>query len=312
MKCRRCGHKASINMRQHKLALCKDHYLEWILSQTERIIGKYKMFTHQDQIVVAVSGGKDSLALWDVLSRLDYNVEGLYIGLGINGGISYSTKSRSYCEEFANLQKSKLNIVEINKELDNTIPELSKQSSRGRGKPCSVCGLTKRHIMNRFAIDKGYDVLVTGHNLDDEVATLFNNTLNWSTGYLQRQSPVLESTHPGLIRKAKPFCRFYERETAAYALLRKIQYIYDECPYAVGAKSIYNKALLNRLEVDRPGAKLSFYLAFLKAKEEGFFTQKGESNSNLLNTCPSCGGPTTVIGECAFCRMVTKVNQGNK
>ena len=312
MKCRRCGHKASINMRQHKLALCKDHYLEWILYQTERIIGKYKMFTHQDQVLVAVSGGKDSLALWDVLLRLDYNVEGLYIGLGINGDISYSTKSRSFCQEFANLHNSKLHILEINKELDNTIPELAKKSSRGRGKPCSVCGLSKRHIMNRLAIDEGYDVLVTGHNLDDEVATLFNNTLNWSTGYLQRQSPVLESTHPGLIRKTKPFCRFYERETAAYALLRGIQYVYDECPYAVGAKSIYNKELLNRLEVDRPGAKLSFYLSFLKAKEEGFFTQQEESNINLLNTCPTCGGPTTVLGECAFCRMVTKVSQGNQ
>jgi uncharacterized protein (TIGR00269 family) len=129
---------------------------------------------------------------------------------------------------------------------------------------------------------------------------------------LQRQSPVLESTHPGLIRKAKPFCRFYERETAAYAFLRGIDYIYDECPHAIGAKSIYNKELLNRLEVDRPGAKLSFYLSYLKAKEEGFFRQQEVSNNNPLHTCPTCGGPTTILGECAFCRMVTKVSQEHK
>ena len=53
--------------------------------------------------------------------------------------------------------------------------------------------------------------------------------------YLLRQGPVLAES-PGLARKVKPLCRFYEREMAAYALLRGIEYIYDECPHAAGAK----------------------------------------------------------------------------
>ncbi len=185
---------------------------------------------------------------------------------------------------------------------------MAARTTRGKGKPCSVCGLTKRHIMNRIARDDGYDVLVTGHNLDDEPAFLFCNTLNWQFGYLVRQGPVLEATHPGLVRKAKPFCRFYERETAAYALLRGINYIYDECPYSVDAKSIYYKEFLNKLENKRPGAKLSFYLSFLQAKENGLFEGKTIETKETLNTCPSCGQPTTAPGECAFCRMVVKVS----
>ena len=59
MKCRKCGEKASVNMRQHKLALCKEHYLEWVPEQTDRFIEKYKMFSHDDKILVAVSGGKE-------------------------------------------------------------------------------------------------------------------------------------------------------------------------------------------------------------------------------------------------------------
>ncbi len=90
MKCRKCGAKASVNMRQHKLALCKEHYLEWVPEQTERFIKKYEMFTHHEKILVAVSGGKDSLALWDILTRLGYEADGLYLGLGIDGGINYS------------------------------------------------------------------------------------------------------------------------------------------------------------------------------------------------------------------------------
>ena len=57
--------EAVINMRQHKLALCGEHFLDWVPEQTQRFIEKYKMFTPDQRILVAVSGGKDSLSLWD-------------------------------------------------------------------------------------------------------------------------------------------------------------------------------------------------------------------------------------------------------
>ncbi len=129
-----------------------------------------------------------------------------------------------------------------------------------------------------------------------------SNTLQWETGYLARQAPVLPSTHPKLARKVKPFCRLYERETAAYALVRGIDYIYDECPYAVGAKTIFYKSLLNQLENRSPGAKMQFYVQFLKAKEEGRF-MAAEGEEGTLNECQSCGQPTTAPGLCAFCRL---------
>ncbi|MBI3762445.1 MAG: tRNA 2-thiocytidine biosynthesis protein TtcA, partial [Chloroflexi bacterium] len=230
MKCRKCGEKASINMRQHKLALCAEHYLEWVPEQTERFIEKYEMFAHGDRVLVAVSGGKDSLSLWDVLLRLGYHADGLYIGLGIEGEIGYSESSLGFCRKFADEHGANLIAVDVEEIHGGTIPEAFTISNRGKGKPCSVCGLSKRYIMNRAAYDGGYTVLVTGHNLDDEAAVLMQNTLHWQTGYLARQAPVLYANRPGLARKAKPFCRFYESETAAYALMRGIEYIYDECP----------------------------------------------------------------------------------
>ncbi|NLG73022.1 MAG: adenine nucleotide alpha hydrolase family protein [Chloroflexi bacterium] len=304
MKCRKCGAKAVINMRQHKLALCKEHYLDWILEQTQRFIKKYKMFTPQERILVAVSGGKDSLSLWDILWRLGYQADGLYIGLGIDEGIGYSAESQRLSEQFAAQRGLRLHIVDVDQQYGETIPEMADRTTRGRGKPCAVCGMAKRHIMNRVAREGGYDVLATGHNLDDEAAVLFGNTLNWIPGYLVRQSPVLEANRPGLVRKVKPLCRFYEREMAAYALLRGIEYIYEECPHSVGSKSLYYKEILNRLEEDRPGAKLSFYLRFLQAREEGLFAPQADPQVELLHTCPSCGQPTTAPGECAFCRLV--------
>lgn len=305
MKCRKCGQKASVNMRQHKLALCKEHYLEWLPEQTERFIKKYRMFTHDEKILVAVSGGKDSLSLWDLLVRLGYQADGLYIGLGIDGGFGYSAESHRLAQEFAALNGLRLHMVDVEHEYGQPIPMLAEISSRGHGKPCAVCGLTKRHEMNRVARDLGYDVLATGHNLDDEAAVLFGNTLQWSVDYLMRQAPVLPAM-PGMARKVKPLCRFYEREMTAYALLRGINYIYEECPFAEGSSSIYYKEVLNKLENDRPGAKLTFYLGFLEARQNGLLAEHGPS-TEPLHPCPNCSQPTSAPGLCAFCRMIEKV-----
>src|SRR3990172_484753 len=134
MKCRKCGAKASVNMRQHKLALCKDHYLEWVPEQTERFIKKYQMFARNERILVAVSGGKDSLSLWDILVKLGYQAGGLYLGLGIDGGIDYSHESQRLTEKFANENNLELHVVDIEKEYGQPIPVLSEMSHRGHRK----------------------------------------------------------------------------------------------------------------------------------------------------------------------------------
>ena len=302
MKCRKCGRSAAFNMRQHKLALCETHYPEWFVAQTERVIQKYRMFGPDERILVAVSGGKDSLALWNVLLGLGYQADGLYIDLGIDDGVGYSATSRDKVERFA-AQRPEANftVVDLEAEYGETLPELARRVRRGRGKPCSVCGLVKRHVMNRVTRDGGYDVLATGHNLDDEVAVLFGNVLHWQMSYIARQAPVLPASGDGLARKVKPFCRLYERETAAYTLMTGIDYIYDECPYAVGATSLRHKAVLSHMEEDSPGTKLQFYLGFLRARKAGFFNEQAEDVE--LHPCSNCGQPTSAPGLCAFCRL---------
>ncbi len=304
LRCKKCGQTAVIYMRHHRLALCETHYVEWFVNYTQRTIEKYRMFTRKDRILVAVSGGKDSLSLWDVLLQLGYQADGLYIGLGIDEGIQYSDKSleaiRKFMDERPGLH---LHVVDMKETYGETIPELASRVRRGRGKPCSVCGLSKRHIMNQVAREGGYDVVATGHNLDDEAAVLFQNTLHWQTGYLARQSPVLEATHPGLVKKVKPFCRFYEREVAAYALVRGIEYQYDECPFSVGATTIYYKELLNELEAKAPGSKFQFYTQFLRAKEKGLIAFHEPEGETVLRPCRVCEQPTTAGDLCAFCRL---------
>jgi uncharacterized protein (TIGR00269 family) len=225
--------------------------------------------------------------------------------LGIDGDIDYSHESQRLTEKFAAENNLKLHVVDIENTYGQSIPVLSEISHRGHGKPCAVCGLAKRHEMNRIARDLGYAVLATGHNLDDEAAVLFGNTLHWSSEYLLRQGPVLPEAD-GLARKVKPLCRFYEREMTAYCLARGIEYIYEECPFAEGSQSIYYKELLNQLETTRPGAKLTFYLKFLDARRRGDLFIEQDVAKAHLHPCNNCGQPTSATGLCSFCRMIEK------
>jgi uncharacterized protein (TIGR00269 family) len=268
--------------------------------QVEKAIHDHQMLNKSDRILVAVSGGKDSLAVWDMLIDLGYQADGLYVALGIG---EYSEESRGYTERFADERGLKLTVVSLRDDYGYDIPTASRATGRV---PCSACGMSKRHVFDKAAIDGGYDVVVTGHNLDDEAAVLFGNALRWDVEYLARQLPVLPSRH-GFPKKVKPLIRLSEREMAAWCVVRGIDYIVDECPIAAGNKHIGFKEALNALEEKSPGTKASYYLGFLD-RMAPVLAGIAASGADSVTPCTRCGAPTG--GEegslCAFCRLVER------
>ncbi|MBX5493267.1 MAG: TIGR00269 family protein [Chloroflexi bacterium] len=298
MRCTKCrGQEACLEVRRHNAAFCEACFLEFFRDQVARAIERHKMFRRDEPVLVAVSGGKDSLALWDVLLDLGYDATGFYIGLGIPG---YSEPSREKCEAFAAQRGARLIVTDLESEYGLGIAATAQRTMRT---PCSACGLSKRYLFNKVAQEHGFRVVATGHNLDDEAATLFGNVLRWQTGYLGRQAPVL-AEEDGFIRKVKPLYRLAEREMAAYCVLRGIDYIVDECPMSKGAKSLLFKDVLNQLEAVSPGTKQSFLFGFLE-KAQPLFEEHEEVE---LRPCGQCGQPTTAE-LCAFCRLRAEVAQ---
>jgi uncharacterized protein (TIGR00269 family) len=298
VKCRKCGGRAVLELRRHNTAFCADDFLSFFRNQTLETIRRWKMFLHEEPVLVAVSGGKDSLALWDVLLDAGYAATGLYIDLGI---LDYSRASRARCEAFAGARGARLLVVSVADAVGAEIPRVRELTRRPT---CSACGLSKRYITNRAALEHGFTVLATGHNLDDEAATLFGSTLRWDESALARQRPVLDATHPKLVRRVKPLFRLSERETAAYAFLRGIDYIVEECPFARGATSITHKEALNRLEDASPGSKASFLFRYLEHARPRFEAAEPVE----LRECARCGQVTT--GEvCAFCKLGDQVRR---
>ena len=295
MRCRSCRGPAVIEIRRHHAAFCTEHFLVMFRTQVEKAIRRLQMMAPEERVLLAVSGGKDSLALWDVLLDLGYDVTGLYLGLGIG---EYSDRSHGVARAFADRRGASLMTVDLERDHGYDIPTAGKRGSRST---CAVCGLSKRYVFNRAALEGGFDVVATGHNLDDEAATLLGNTLRWQTDAIARQSPVLPA-RDGMVKKVKPLHRLSELETAAYAFLRGIDYVVEECPLVAGNTQLRYKEAMNAIEQTSPGTKAQFFLGYL---ERGMPLFRSEDRAEL-QACESCGQPTT--GRfCAFCRARAQI-----
>jgi tRNA-5-methyluridine54 2-sulfurtransferase len=294
MKCRRCRQPAVIDVRRHNAAFCRTCFLHHCREQVRRAVDDFAMIRPGERVLVAVSGGKDSLGLWHLLRELGYEADGLYVGLGIG---EYTERSGCYARDFALDRGLTLIEVDLPRDYGFDVPDGSRAAKRA---PCSACGLSKRHIFNDAALTHGYDVLATGHNLDDEAAVLFGNVLRWDAPYLGRQHPVLPAA-PGFARKVKPLVRLGERELAAYCVLTGIDYIVEECPMAAGNRHLGYKAALNAIEERSPGTKAAFVFGFWERGHERFRGDAADERAGL-GTCRACGAPTP--GDlCAFCRL---------
>jgi uncharacterized protein (TIGR00269 family) len=295
MRCKRCRQPAVIEVRRHNAAFCQACFVHHVHAQIRRAIEDHDMFRPGDRILVAVSGGKDSLALWHALLEMGYAAAGMYLGLGIG---AYSDRSGDVAHGFADERNAELIDVDLRSDYGFDIPTAGRKGSRST---CSVCGLSKRYVFNRVALDHGFDVVATGHNLDDEAATLLGNTLRWQTEYIARQSPAL-AAREGMVKKVKPLYRLSERETAAYAFLQGIDYVVEECPLVGGNTQLKYKEAMNQLEAGSPGTKASFFLGYLDRAAGMFSDQQAAS----LTACERCGQPTT--GRfCAFCRARAQI-----
>ena len=297
MKCKCCKATAAVALPSHHAGFCPECFLAFFRKQVEKGIRRQKLFTHDDKILVAISGGKDSLALMLELSLLGYDVTGLHIDLAIPRS---SEASRLAVEAFCEKHGFPL-IVKNMAEEGLPIPSVKERLNRPI---CSACGKIKRHYFNKVALEGGFTVMATGHNLDDEIARLFSNVLRWDTAYLADQGPLLPGVD-GFARKVKPLWRLSEFETANYAFLRGIDYHHAPCPYSKGASFTMHKRVWTDIEEAMPGRKLNWYTGFL-ADAKRHFMEADEKEGVDLAPCATCGFPTS-SDICGVCRIKTVV-----
>ncbi len=295
MRCAICKKKAEVYLPHHNLALCREDFIKYFHKRIKKAIEDFKMFSEEDKLLIAVSGGKDSLALWDSLLKMGYKVTGLFIDLGID---EFSRKALSIVQEFSEKRDAKLITINIKDEFGGkTLPEIVEIT---KGVPCKVCGKIKRYYFDRVALKENFDVLITGHNLDDESAFLLGNIFNWNIEYLAKQMPALPE-EDGFKKKAKPLIYLTERETAIYAFFSDIEYNELSCPFSKKAKTHFYKESLHQMELSFKGLRIKFYKGFLRNRKLFEKTEK----KYTLKPCKLCGYPTS-SEICGVCKIKIK------
>jgi uncharacterized protein (TIGR00269 family) len=298
LKCRKCQKiKEGVNLRSYNLKICFDCFLDFFRKRVKKTIEKFKMFSEKDKIAVAISGGKDSMVLAKVLKDLGYNITLFHINCQIKEK-DYSKNCQKMVEKFAQKESLPLKILNFKDEIGI---DLKKAAEISKKEFCGVCGMIKRYLLNREA--KDFDVIVTGHTLNDEAASLLSSLIFWKD-FLKRQYPVLEEKG-SLKTRAKPLTLCFEKETKLFADLLKLPYYKKPCPLANGPY-VFFKKIINDLEEKMPSSVLNFYKGFLKRKK--LFGQEKEVK---LSPCQICGY-LTVTKICSFCNLKEKIKKLEK
>ncbi|HOI96155.1 MAG TPA: ATP-binding protein [Syntrophobacter fumaroxidans] len=292
-KCTRCKAQATIRLPHHHAIFCSECFLQFFRNAVAKALKKFGT-TPGTPLLVAVSGGKDSLAMWNVLRDLGYETKGLHIDLGIEAG--FSRASAEAIERFASPRNLPWVTYSLKETIGYSITDIRRKTRR---KICSVCGFLKRQMLNRLTIRENYRALAVGHNLDDEAGRLLGNMVRHRTRYFEKQYPYLPSDHPRLPARLKPLYRLEADEIRIYCAETGIIPLDGRCPLSRGATSHIFKEALDFLEDRMPGTKRDFLFSFLKKREQ-------PSLDPDIGSCTRCGEPC--YGEtCSVCRLLNQL-----
>ncbi|PIZ51448.1 TIGR00269 family protein [Candidatus Woesearchaeota archaeon CG_4_10_14_0_2_um_filter_33_13] len=313
MQCSKCSGKAVIQL-QHG-SLCKIHFLNYFEEKVFKTIKKYKLIDRNDRICVAASGGKDSLTVLYLTKKYleQYDLKTNLFALLIDEGIANYRKTtikdlKTFCKE----HKIKLVIASAKEEfgytLDRAYPIINKETKK---KPCNICGVWRRYLINKYARKNKATKLVTGHNLDDEAQAIIMNTFKANTSLSAHLGPVSGiEDHDLFVQRVKPLYFCAEKETRLYCLLKGFQVDFTECPYAQEGLRAKVRDMLNDFENQYKGTKQSIINSFLEVlpliKEHQI-----KINSSPLNICKICQEPANQE-ICNTCKLKEVLKNGKK
>lgn len=295
IRCKICGAlNEGVILKHYNLKVCLDCFQNFFKKRVQEIIEKFKMFDKNNDILIAISGGKDSMSITKALKDMGYTITALHINTGVK---DISKKSQEIVQIFCKKENIPLKIIEIYAELNASLEELSKVSRRP---VCSVCGMLRRYLLNRESNNR---IIVTGHTLNDEVSFILKNMLFWNDELLSKTYPVLYERE-GLSRKVKPLCLITEEETRYFCKISNIHYIDESCLHKSEVYEVFKNAV-KQFNENFPGSIIGFYKGFLN--RVGTFYSETDKDVPPQK-CQICGYPTTGL-VCSFCRLKEKLLQ---
>ena len=294
--------EARVSLPYARKRLCTTCFRDFFVRRVRRTVERYRMFGPRDQVAVAVSGGKDSVALLHAL-RLAFPDQDL-VALHLNLGIAYySDHLEAKVQQLARDLAVPLVVHSLPRDEGYRIDDFL--ATRYRHKMCSVCGAIKRQLFSKLAREQGATVVATGHNLDDTVGTMLSAFFAGDFESIRRLKPVLPPLLPGQARKVKPLIHTPEVEDLYYVLLNQLPVQDCSCPHGYGSSVHRYKDLLDTLEKQNPNVKHQLLAVFLKKFVPLLPEPEADTTRPEVRPCVQCGEPTSSPdGLCSRCRRV--------
>ncbi|MGC9071430.1 MAG: ATP-binding protein [Acidilobus sp.] len=298
-RCFKCGRPARVRLTYARAWLCDDHFVEYVKEKVIRSVQGYEMLKPGEQVLVGVSGGKDSSALMDILDRASDELKVDVVAVHINMGIGdYSRESieafRQACSRTHRVKCLELDLKDL---LGVYLPDILR---RIRRPACSVCGLLRRYLLNALALELGATAVATGHHMNDLMAYAVKNFLGQRLDQISKLGPV-EQGEASAVRRVRPLYEVYEDEARAYVMTAGVPYTPAVCPFKPRRSvEMTIKEMLEALERDSPSILISSARAL--AKEIVRYPRSQEP----MGRCVYCGMPTSreVCGFCSLTRSI--------
>jgi tRNA 2-thiocytidine biosynthesis protein TtcA len=249
--------------RRHTPFSYRMHLMKSLQTKLSKAMGRavieYGMIEEGDRVAVAVSGGKDSLALLDILMFMQRRAP-------INFELIAVTIDQGY-EGFKWPEMEKhFKSLNVPYHIENTtISDIIDDHKAPGATWCSLCARLRRGVLYRLAREKGWTKIALGHHADDLIETLMLSQL--FNGTVQSMPPILKADD-GINVVIRPMVYVWEEQVIAYAKEKNFPIICCACPACTDLtlKRRRVKAMLQELDTTWPGIKRSLLTAHSRVK----------------------------------------------
>ena len=235
----------------------EDKLMRRIGQRFNKGVVKYRLIDDDDKILVGLSGGKDSLALLELLAKRSrilkpkFSVVAAHVSMS---NIPYQADLdylRTYAEGLG------VPFVHYETSFD--------PSTDTRKSPCFLCSWNRRKSLFTVAKEQGCNKIALGHHMDDILETLLMNLTFQGAFSTMPPKLVMKKFDMTIIR---PMCLVHEADLEEMAEVREFKKQIKNCPYETQSNRTDMKGVLRQLEKLNPEARYSLWGSMTNVQEE--------------------------------------------